>query len=148
MKTLLLSFLLLLSFKLNAQIPDSLLNEETKDLYKFINEWWKTPYQYGGSSKRGIDCSAFTQSLYKKVYNVNLPRVASAQYKLGVTVKREEAKTGDLVFFRSKGPSGWHVGMYLIDGWFLHSGSGNGVYVNSLDEPKYSNKIRGFKRIM
>ena len=148
MKTPLLIFFFLLSFNLKAQIPDSLLNEETKSLYKFINEWWRTPYRYGGSSKRGIDCSAFTQSLYKKVYDVNIPRVASQQYKVGKTIQRTEAKTGDLVFFRSAGPSGWHVGVYLIDGWFLHSGSNNGVYVNHLDEEKYKNKIRGFKRIM
>ena len=148
MKTPLLIFFFLLSFNLKAQIPDSLLNEETKSLYKFINEWWRTPYRYGGSSKRGIDCSAFTQSLYKKVYDVNIPRVAAQQYKVGKTIQRTEAETGDLVFFRSAGPSGWHVGVYLIDDWFLHSGSNNGVYVNHLDEEKYKNKIRGFKRIM
>jgi cell wall-associated NlpC family hydrolase len=148
MKTLFLGILLFLSISVNAQIPDSLLNEETKSLYKFINEWWRTPYRYGGSSKRGIDCSAFTQSLYKKVYDVNIPRVASQQYKVGKTITKEEVNTGDLVFFRSSGPSGWHVGVYLIDGWFLHSGTSNGVYVNNLSEEKYSKKIRGFKRVM
>jgi cell wall-associated NlpC family hydrolase len=85
--------------------------DTAESLYKFINEWWRTPYRYGGSSKRGIDCSAFTQSLYKKVYDVNIPRVASQQYKVGKTIQRTEAKTGDLVFFRSAGPSGWHVGV-------------------------------------
>jgi cell wall-associated NlpC family hydrolase len=86
--------------------------------------------------------------LYKKVYDVNIPRVASQQYKVGKTITKEEVNTGDLVFFRSSGPSGWHVGVYLIDGWFLHSGTSNGVYVNNLSEEKYSKKIRGFKRVM
>lgn len=131
-----------------SQIPDSSLNPETAELYKFIKEWWRTPYKWGGSTKRGIDCSAFTQKLFNNVYDVNLPRVASAQYKVGKTIKREEAKAGDLVFFTSTGPSGWHVGVYLIDNWFLHSGTTNGVFIDSLEDPNYSNKIIGFKRMM
>lgn len=131
-----------------SQIPDSSLNPETAELYKFIKEWWRTPYKWGGSTKRGIDCSAFTQKLFNNVYDVSLPRVASAQYKAGKTIQREEAKTGDLVFFTSTGPSGWHVGVYLVDNWFLHSGTLHGVFIDSLEDPKYSSKIIGFKRMM
>ncbi len=148
MKTLFLGIALFLSISAKAQIPDSLLNEDNSKLYKFITEWWRTPYKWGGTSKRGLDCSAFTQTLFSKVYDVKLPRVASAQYKEGKTISREEAKAGDLVFFRSSGPSGWHVGVYLVDGWFLHSGSTHGVYINNLSEENYSKKIRGFKRVM
>jgi lipoprotein Spr len=148
MKTLLCGLLILISINTHAQIPDSSLNEDNKKLYKFIQEWWHTPYKWGGTTKRGIDCSAFTQTLYNKVYDIKLPRVAKDQYKKGVSIKREEAKSGDLVFFKSSGPSGWHVGMYLIDGWFVHSGVSNGVFISNLEDPDYKNKIRGFKRIL
>lgn len=137
----------LLSLCSYSQIPDSLLEEKTAKLYHFIKDWWQTPYSYGGTTKRGVDCSAFTQKLYTSVYDIKLPRTASTQYKLGKEIKREDLEVGDLVFFTSRGPSGWHVGVYLIDGWFVHSGS-SGVYINNLSEPKYAERIRGYKRVI
>ena len=48
-------------------------------LFDFVYEWWGTKYRYGGTSKKGIDCSAFTSKLFDNVYDVNLPRTASEQ---------------------------------------------------------------------
>ena len=41
---------------------------QTKTLDSFVNEWLGAPYRLGGNSKTGIDCSQFTQRLYKEVY--------------------------------------------------------------------------------
>jgi len=132
----------------NAQILPNELNDTNAVLYKFISDWWRTPYRYGGTSKRGIDCSSFTQKLYKTVYDVNIPRVARYQYTAGKSVSNLDVTTGDLVFFKSSGPSGWHVGFYLADGWFVHSGTTRGVFINNISEEYYSKMLKGFKRIL
>lgn len=109
-------------------------------LYDFIQEWWRTDYQYGGTNKRGIDCSAFTRTLYLNVYSKDLPRTAQQQYSITKRINKEDLKAGDLVFFRYKATkriSGWHVGVYITSGFFVHSGSDRGVFVNNLEEPKY-----------
>jgi len=128
-------------------------------LFDFVSEWWKTPYRYGGTSKRGIDCSAFTGKLAKEVYEKLLPRTASQQYKNTVRVPKSELRDGDLVFFRTrqrrytKGKkvyytSGWHVGVYLVDGWFIHSSSGKGVKLSNLKESYYSKAYYGAGRFL
>ena len=38
----------------------------------FISDWWDSPYKWGGTSKRGVDCSAFTQKLFRVVYELSL----------------------------------------------------------------------------
>jgi probable lipoprotein NlpC len=148
MKWIISLVILFYSLTANAQIPDGDLDPQNADLYKFIQSWWGVPYKWGGESKRGVDCSGFTQTLYKKVYDIDIPRVAAAQYKAGKTISKDELTTGDLVFFKSSGPSGWHVGLYLIDGLFVHSASKRGVYISSLNDATYEKKIRGYKRII
>jgi lipoprotein Spr len=115
-------------------------------LYDFINKWWKTPYKYGGESKRGIDCSAFTGKLYKDVYNIGLPRTAKEIYLSSTRIKKIDLKDGDLVFFRTKIKSGWHVGVYLTNGWFIHSKSHKGVTISNLNE--YSRIYYGAGRVL
>lgn len=116
-------------------------------LFDFVIEWWGVKYRYGGETKKGIDCSAFTLKLFDKVYNVKLPRTASEQYRLTSRIKKEELKDGDLVFFRTNYMSTWHVGVYLTDGWFIHSKGRVGVTFDNLENPKYQRLYYGAGRI-
>ena len=50
-------------------------------LYQFIESWYGTRYRMGGTTKRGIDCSAFADNLLLTVYELVLPRTAREQYK-------------------------------------------------------------------
>ncbi len=104
-------------------------------LFDSVFKSWKgTPYLYGGTSRRGIDCSAFVQVVYRKVYNINLPRTTLQEVKLGVRVKKQNASLGDLVFFKT-GPSSHHVGIYIKDNQFMESSSSKGVIISSLNNP-------------
>jgi lipoprotein Spr len=108
-------------------------------LYEAIEDWWATRYHYGGTTKKGIDCSAFTGALFTAAFGVSLPRTAKDQYAQCDKVERENLTEGDLVFFNTRGGVS-HVGVYLANGYFVHSSVHGGVTINSLDEDYYNRK--------
>ena len=85
--------------------------------YKFLN----TSYLWGGRSVFGIDCSGFSQMVYKFL-NVHLPRDARYQAGKGDTVKSlKEAVCGDLAFFDNEEGNITHVGIVLNPQEIIHS---------------------------
>jgi lipoprotein Spr len=112
-------------------------------LYDFIEDWWRTPYRMGGTTKTGVDCSGFTRELMRDVYEVQVPRTAREQYEETIRVGRDELKEGDLVFFYTGGFYISHVGVYLGNNYFVHSSTSNGVTISSLDEDYYHKHFRG-----
>jgi cell wall-associated NlpC family hydrolase len=85
-------------------------------------------YKWGGTDpSTGIDCSAFVKMLYGDV-GMNLPRTAAEQAHVGFPVKRlEDLQKGDRLYFwsYSRNKVG-HTGVYLGNGYFVHSSSGKG----------------------
>ena len=115
---------------------------KNKNLYNFIIDWYGTPYKYGGMNEDGIDCSGFTNILYKEIYKIQLPRVSK---DIAENVKRkytEDLKEGDLVFF-SFGKTGIvnHVGIYLHNNKFVHASTSKGVIISNLTEPYYGDYL-------
>ena len=96
-----------------------------------------TPYVWGGDSiTSGIDCSGFVKKLYGDI-GINLPRTAAEQAKVGMPIKRlEDLKPGDrLYFWENKRATIGHTGLYLGNGYFVHSSRGhNGVNTDKLTE--------------
>lgn len=123
---------------------------ENVDLNQFVMKWIGTPYRFGGKTEKGIDCSKLTQKVYSEVFNCLIPGVSWEQWDESIRIQRDSLKTGDLVFFKSSySPSGWHVGLYLIDGYFFHaSGHHRGVTVSSLNEKTYAKNFKGAGRII
>lgn len=102
--------------------------------------WVGTPYRAGGYTKKGADCSGFTTSVYRDVYQKKLARNSADIYNQNcVRIRRKsKLKSGDLVFFRTtKARKITHVGIYLKDNHFIHAATRGGVQVNRLDEPYY-----------
>ena len=95
--------------------------------------WRNAPYQYGGNSLNGVDCSAFTMNFFRDYFNTSIPRMTSSQAQIGKTVS--QLKAGDLVFFRTgSGKNGLHVGIYYNKGLFLHASTSHGVIFSDLTQ--------------
>ncbi|QCT00829.1 NLP/P60 protein [Paenibacillus algicola] len=104
-------------------------------------------YKMGGTTTKGFDCSGFTSYVFKKL-GVTLPRVSSAQYKVGTSVSKSSLKAGDLVFFNTTGRGVSHVGIYVGNGKFAHSSSSKGVTITSLNSSYFAKRYVGAKRVM
>lgn len=114
------------------------------EVIKFL----ETPYKYGGSTQKGMDCSAFTLQVYKNSLTLDLPRSTSQQYKTGDDIEKDELKFGDLVFFNTRRRSfPGHVGIYLGENKFAHASRKLGVTVSSLDETYYKKRYVGARRV-
>ena len=90
-------------------------------------------YKYGGNSKNGIDCSAFIQRAYNTSYNIKIPRTTKYQSKIGREIRKNQLKTGDLVFFKT-GYNTRHVGIYTNNGKFMHASTKKGVIISTLEK--------------
>jgi len=117
-----------------------LLNTEVEriqniSLYQNIDDWYGTRYKLGGTTKDGIDCSAFVQTIFLSAFAVTLPRMAKDQYKVTRRISRTELKEGDLLFFNTRGGVS-HVGIYLQNNKFVHA-SVSGVMISDMFEPYY-----------
>lgn len=123
--------------------PENLNNTP---LLKLIDEWWGTRYSMGGTTKDGIDCSAFTQIIMGNVYGVSLPRNSGDQYKASQQIDDDQLQEGDLVFF-SSGRSISHVGVYLMNNKFVHASTSQGVMVSDLNESYWKAKYKGAGRV-
>jgi len=132
----------------NKNLTPKQISAREKIIMEII-KYLDTPYKYGGNTEDGIDCSAFTKSVYEKTLSIELQRSAREQYQEGDAVDdKDDLQFGDLVFFNTRRRvKPGHVGIYIGDHLFAHASSRNGVTVSSLDEDYYSRKFMGGRRI-
>lgn len=118
-------------------------------LYRFIDDWYGVKYRMGGTSKKGVDCSAFVQNLYQFVFGLDLLRTARMQFSESQYIKKiEDLKEGDLVFFKINSSNISHVGVYLRNNFFVHSASSKGVSIASLGSDYWNKYFVGGGRII
>lgn len=117
-------------------------------IMRAISKYMGTRYVYGGASSNGMDCSAYTQTVYNESIGRPLPRSASEQSRTGVPVRNEDLKFGDLVFFNTTGESASHVGIYLGDDLFAHASVTLGVTISSLESSYYKKRYEGARRVV
>ncbi|MDP4190640.1 MAG: C40 family peptidase [Bacteroidota bacterium] len=128
--------------------PSDSVNLKEKIIMEII-KYLDTPYKFGGNTSKGIDCSAFTKTIFANSFSLELPRTAREQFQLGEEINdKSELKFGDLIFFNTrKRVRPGHVGIYIGDNMFAHSSSSQGVMVSSLETDFYSRKFMGGRRM-
>ncbi len=119
--------------------------EERGLLVRVVKTFLGVPYKLGGSTLKGIDCSAFVRKIYE-VFNIQLPRTTREQFSVGKKIRKEQLEEGDLVFFRERGNRA-HVGIYVGENQFVHASSySREVKIDYLDAPYYSKRfLRGVR---
>jgi lipoprotein Spr len=116
-------------------------------LFNFIENWYGTRYRFGGTTREGIDCSAFTCSLMAAVFGITLPRMAKEQYKASSRIHKDDLERGDLVFFHTTRKGISHVGVYLGNNKFVHASVNYGVTISDLSEGYYARRFVGAGRM-
>lgn len=134
-------------FKYAIMLNESVEKLTNLGLYATIDNWYGTRYRYGGTSSRGIDCSAFMQKLAAYAFGLSLPRTAKEQFKSSVQISKSDLKEGDLVFFNTTGGVS-HVGMYLQNNKFVHSASSKGVMISDLSDKFWTKHFIGAARVL
>jgi len=98
------------------------------------------PYRLGGFSAQGIDCSGLVKKIYQ-LFDIDLPRTANEQSRVGMRVARSDLSEGDLLFFNTRRRGG-HVGIYIGNNEFVHAASRKrGVRVDNLDTPYFNKRF-------
>ena len=108
------------------------LSNVKRRLLSQYQDWKGTPYRYGGTSRHGVDCSAFVQNTFHSQLGYKLPRTTRTQIKVGSKIAKAHLKIGDIVFFKTSSTS-LHNGIYIGESEFIHASSSKGVTISSLD---------------
>ena len=110
---------------------------QKKKLVESALMYLNAPYLWGGRSPLGIDCSGFTQMVYR-LQGINLPRDANQQAESGNSINLTEADPGDLAFFENDEGRVIHVGIIMENNHIIHA-SGK-VRIDRIDQQGIFNK--------
>jgi cell wall-associated NlpC family hydrolase len=128
-------------------------NEELADeLIRMASDNLGSRYRPGGTSKNGFDCSGLMYSTFSSL-DIKLPRSSVEMATIGTRIEPNEAKKGDLIFFKTRGGNQInHVGMVVevCDGEirFIHSSTQSGVIISSTKEKYYEKNFTQINRVL
>ena len=137
----------------NSEIAKAIKHNKTIDnILTEAQTYLGTPYRYGGTTRNGIDCSAFVLSVFGAAAGLTLPRVAASQSQEGEAIDKENLQKGDLIFF-SHGRRISHVGIVESvteegEVKFIHAATSKGVMISSLNDSYWGPKYRFAKRVI
>jgi len=136
----------------NQTVPELLgkwRDPEERSLFvRVVKTFLGVPYRLGGSTLKGLDCSAFVKRVFE-IFNVQLPRTAREQLRIGKKVGRGELEEGDVVFFKTRRANNAHVGIYIGNNEFVHASyRSKEVRVDNLDTPYFNQRFINGMRII
>ena len=104
--------------------------------YNFATKFIGNPYVWAGTSlTNGVDCSGFTQQVYKE-FGISLPHFAQSQADYGKTIKLGEEKAGDLVFYGTSLSNITHVAIADGQGGIVHAANPrSGIITSGIGNP-------------
>lgn len=123
-------------------------NEILSKLYQQQKSWEKTPYRSGGIRREGADCSGFVMVVFDESFSLKLPRITLNQMAQGEKIGGKHTPTknlqpADLLFFRTgRGAHGYHVGIYLQNGDFMHLSTKGGAKIVNISNKYWKNRLR------
>jgi cell wall-associated NlpC family hydrolase len=108
------------------------------------------PYVWGAEGPRSFDCSGLTYYIFKNAANITLPRMSKDQSTVGTTVSKSDLQPGDLIFSSTDGTGGVsHVGVYIGDGYMVHSTqSGKDVQKANINSSYWNKTFLFAKRVL
>lgn len=113
-----------------------------KQIVAFAENYLNTPYEWGGETPKGFDCSGFTGYVMHE-FGKTIPRTAHDQYKTASKVKLKKVQPGDFVFFDS-GSGINHVGIVVSNEQgvinMIHASTSSGVIITNIFQSKYWSK--------
>ena len=114
------------------------------DALKRGKNYMGVPYQWGGNTPAGFDCSGFLKYVFN-TQGITIPRTVETIWNAGTPVSSPQK--GDIVFFTTykEGPS--HAGIYLGDNKFLHASTSAGVTISDLNNVYWNPRYLGAKSI-
>ncbi|WP_261977592.1 C40 family peptidase [Marinobacter sp. F3R11] len=118
---------------------------KAEKLWQVFERYEGTPYQYGGTTVRGFDCSGFITTAFRESLGQQLPRTTSQMLRYGDVVHPGEVKPGDIVFFRIAGKD-QHAGIYMGDDRFIHASTSSGVIMSELNGYYWKDRFSGARR--
>lgn len=136
----------------NQAIPEPLgkwRDPEERSLFvRVVKTFLGVPYRLGGSTLKGLDCSAFVKRVFE-IFNVQLPRTAREQLRIGKKVGRGDLEEGDVIFFKTRWANNAHVGIYIGNNEFVHASTrSKEVRVDNLDTPYFNRRFINGMRII
>lgn len=132
--------LIALALCAGAAFASTAAGSRAAKIRNFANRWLGTPYLWGGSTRGGLDCSAYTREMYREVFGVELPRTTKDQINLGmdlpVAADRPEKnwEPGDLILYVDRAGIPNHVVVYMGGSMLTHSVSGRGVVIDPMKQ--------------
>jgi len=120
-------------------------SEKAEKLWQAFERYEGTPYQYGGTTARGFDCSGFITTAFREGLGQQLPRTTSQMLRYGDVVHPRDVRPGDIVFFRIAGKD-QHAGIYMGDDRFIHASTSSGVIMSELNGYYWKDRFSGARR--
>jgi lipoprotein Spr len=143
------------SFYINVERTPSHTNVKEEDIRKKIlsqySHWQGVKYQFGGTTKKGIDCSSLMQQIFHAAFpdtlRTRLARTTAEQIKQGSQAFPVKLMPGDLLFFQMS-PDERHVGVYIGNEQFVHASTSKGVMISDLKKDYWKIRFKTARRVI